>query len=188
MAGVWRKVQLGAAARRRSLGLASAALLIPGLAAAEVVDRGPDHFVLRHSVTLETATDDIRRAVGDVGAWWDGAHTYSGKASNMTLALTPGGCFCEAEVDGATFEHGRVASFDPETGVRLDAALGPLNGKATTADWSIGWTGASGGQEVVMTYVVRGPGLGAWADGVDTVMTIQFNRLARFIEYGEPAA
>lgn len=164
------------------------AALMPNLASAEVVERGPDHFVLRHTIPLTGSGERAWRAVADVGRWWDGAHTYSGDAANMSIQLEPGGCFCEANVNGGVFEHGRVIEADPGTGVRLNAPLGPLKGRATQSDLSIGWGGADRDPELVMSYVVRGPGLGAFADGVDGVMTIQFDRLVRFIQHGEPAA
>ncbi len=153
-------------------------------APAEVIEKDADHFVLRYSMALETTPEDIYGAIGDVGQWWDSAHTYSGDARNLTLPLEVGACFCEALADGKTFEHGRVVAADPETGVLLDAPLGPLKGKATTAQWSLGWSGIAGGWEMVMTYVVRGPGLGAFAEGVDGVMQGQFSRWVRFAEYG----
>ncbi len=153
-------------------------------ARAEVIEKDADHFVLRYSVALETTPEDIYGAIGDIGQWWDSAHTYSGDAHNLTLPLEVGACFCEALADGKTFEHGRVVAADPETGVLLDAPLGPLKGKATKADWSLGWSGVAGGWEMVMTYVVRGPGLGAFAEGVDGVMQGQFSRWVHFAEYG----
>jgi hypothetical protein len=157
---------------------------------AEVIEKDADHFVLRYSVGLETTPEDIYGAVGEIGQWWNPAHTYSGDAANLTLPLEVGACFCEALKDGKTFQHGRVTETDPELGVLLDAPLGPLKGKATKADWSIGWSPANAGWELVMTYVVRGPGVGALAEPVDGVMGDQFSRLARFIEYGpeEPEA
>lgn len=167
--------------------IAAAALSLFALpAAAEVVERSADHFVLRFEVGLETTPEDIYGAVGEVGRWWDSAHTYSGDAANMTLPLEAGACFCEAMANGTAFEHGRVVQADPGTGVLVDAPLGPLRGRAVTAQWSIGWSGANRGYTLVMTYVVRGPGLGAMADPVDGVMGVQFSRLARYVEYGEP--
>lgn len=155
-------------------------------AAAEVVERGADHFVLRFEVGLEATPEDIYGAIGDVGLWWDGSHTYSGDASNMTLHLQVGTCFCESLADETLFEHGRVVQADRETGVLLEAPLGPLKGKASTARLAVGWSGTDRGLALVMTYVVRGPGLGAMADPVDGVMSVQFNRLARYIDCGEP--
>lgn len=157
-------------------------------AAAEVIERSADHFVLRYETGLETTPEDIYGAVGEVGQWWDSAHTYSGDAHNLTLPLEVGACFCEKLADGTMFEHGRVTAADPETGVLLDAPLGPLKGKTTRADLSISWSGANRGWTLVMTYVVRGPGVGAWADGVDSVMQVQYSRLLHFVEYWETPA
>ncbi len=173
-------VKTAAFAAVAALVLSAAATAAP----AEVVEKDADHFVLRYSVALETTPEDIYGAIGDVGQWWDSAHTYSGDAHNLTLPLEVGACFCEALADGKTFEHGHVVQTDPNLGVLLDAPLGPLKGKATKADWSIGWSDGNRGYELIMTYVVRGPGLGAFAEGVDGVMRGQFERLAHFIEYG----
>ncbi len=155
--------------------------------AAQVIERSDDHFALRYEIDLDSPPDDLWTALGEVGVWWDPAHTYSGDASNMSLVLEPGGCFCERLADGTDFEHGRVVESDRETGVLLDAPLGPLKGKAETARWSIGWTGSplGGGWRLVITYGVRGPGVGAWADGVDAVMRGQYGRLTHFLHYGE---
>lgn len=166
---------------------AAAFALIATPASAEVVERSADHFVLRYVTTLETTTDDLAVSLAEIGKWWNPAHTYSGDSRNLNLELDPGTCFCEAMPDGSAFEHGAVYEYDPGTGVLIHAALGPLRGKAEVYDWSFGWTGANRGTEVVMTYVVRGPGLGAWADGVDGVMQDQFSRFVRYVEYGPEA-
>jgi hypothetical protein len=166
--------------------IAAAFALAASPASAEVVERSADHFVLRYAVALEASPADFIDALEHIGEWWSPAHTYSGDARNLSLMLDPGTCFCEAMPDGSAFEHGAVYEYDPGTGVLIDAALGPLKGKATLANWSIGWTGANRGTELVMSYVVRGEGLGAMADGVDAVMGEQFQRMVHFVEYGEP--
>ena len=74
---------------------------------------------------------------------------------------------------------------DPRTGVLLEAPLGPLNGHASMAQLSIGWSAANRGYVLFMTFVVRGPGMGDWTDGVHEVMGTQFSRLARYVENGE---
>ncbi len=165
--------------------VAGTVLLSAVPAAAEVVERHADGFTLRFEVAMETTPEDLLGSLGQIGKWWDGAHSYSGDAINMTLVMEPGGCFCEALADGVAFEHGRVVSVDPATGVRLNAPLGPLKGKTTRADLAFGWAGAQGGQMVVMTFVVEGPGLGAFADPVDGVMGGAFARYVRYVEYGE---
>lgn len=170
----------------KSILIAAALLLVGTPAAAEVVERSADHFVLRFEVASETTPEDIYTAIGEVGRWWDGSHTYSGDGANLTLPLEVGGCFCEALPDGRTFEHGRVLQADPETGILLEAPLGPLNGHTSMAQLSIGWSAANRGYVIVMTFVVRGPGMGDFTDGVHEVMGGQLSRLARYVEYGEP--
>lgn len=164
-----------------------AAALTAGPGRAEVVERSADHFVLKYEVGLETTPEDIYAAIGDVSRWWAGSHTYSGSSANLSMPLEAGGCYCEALADGTTFEHGRVIQADPATGVLLEAPLGPLKGRTTTARWSIGWSRANRGWTLLMTYVVRGPSSGAFADSVDGVMGEQFGRLTHLVEYGEEA-
>lgn len=165
--------------------IAAAFALAASPASAEVVERSADHFVLRHAVALEASPADFIDALEHIGQWWSPAHTYSGDARNLSLALDVGTCFCEAMPDGSAFDHGGVYEYDPATGVVIDAALGPLRGKTTLSNLTFGWTGANRGTELVMSYVVRGEGVGAFADAVDSVMVEQFQRMVRFIEYGE---
>ena len=164
---------------------AFASLCLTSAASAEVVSRTADGFVLHQEITLETTPDDALVALGEVGRWWNGAHTYSGSGANLSLSLEAGGCLCEALADGTLFKHGRVTALDPATGAQLDAPLGPLKGKASRAQLSIAWVPADRGLSLVMTYEVQGAGLGALAGPVDGVMGDQFARYARYVEYGE---
>jgi len=165
--------------------VAGIVLLSAAPAAAEVVERHADGFTLRFEMSMATTPEDLLGSLGEVGKSWDGAHSYSGDAANMTLIMEPGGCFCEALTNGTTFEHGRVVSISPSTGVLLNAPLGPLKATATKADLAFGWASANRDWTVVMTFVVEGPGLGALADPVDGVMGGAFARYVRFVEYGE---
>lgn len=160
------------------------ALCVAPAGRAEIIERSADHFVLRYAVAMDAPAADVWSGVGDLALWWNPAHTYGGDTANLTFAPVPGGCFCEKMKDGTIFEHGVIREVDPETGVLIDAALGPLKGKTTMARWAFGWTGSGG--DVVMSYVVRGPGLGAFADAVNGVMQDQYSRLIHYIDYGEP--
>ena len=171
----------------KSLIAATALLFVATPASAEVIARTADSFTLSYDVNLETTPNDAVLALVSVGYWWDGDHTYSGDAANMTLAFTPGGCFCEALADGKIFEHGRVVTLDDDH-LLLNAPLGPLNGRTTRSDLRFSWPETRQGTTLTMTFVVEGAGVGAFADAVDSVMGVQFARLARFIEYGEAAA
>ncbi len=163
---------------------AGLSLFAAGPAAAEVVSRHADGFTLRFAVPMETSAGDVVLALDNIGGWWDGAHTYSGDAANLSLSLDPGACFCEALADGSAFEHGRVVVLDDDH-LALDAPLGPLKGRASKADLTFSWPDAGAGTMVTMTFIVEGPGLGAFADPVNGVMAGQFERFIRYVEYGE---
>jgi hypothetical protein len=153
-------------------------------AAAEVVSRTADSFTLRYAVGAEIAPEDIPGALKDLPKWWDSAHTYSGSAANLSLDLTPGGCWCEKLADGTDFDHGRTVSATPESFV-FNAPFGPLRGKATKAELTVTWPPANMGWTPTWTMVVEGPGIGAMAEGVDAVMGAGYARWMTWLERGE---
>ena len=161
-----------------------AAMTATSDARAEVVSRSENGFTLRFAVAMATTPEDFIASVGAVPDWWDGAHTYTGDASNLSLAFEPGGCWCEALADGTTFEHAHVVSIEPER-VVMNAPLGPLKGKATQADMTFTVAPGSAGWLVSIDFVVEGPGLGAMADPVNGVMDGAFDRFVHHIESGE---
>ncbi len=171
--------------------LAAAATLALGLlatpASAEVVSRTEDGFILRYRMSLDTTPQDIIGAMSRVGEWWDSDHTYSGDAGNISVDLTPGGCWCEAMPDAEPFRHGTTREVAAGH-LLFDAPFGPLNGKATKADLRVEWPAASRGHEITWTMTIEGPGLGALAGPVDGVMGAGFGRFVRFLDTGEPSA
>ncbi|RZJ03885.1 MAG: hypothetical protein EON89_10080 [Brevundimonas sp.] len=157
-------------------------------ATAEVVARTADSFTLRFAVGAEIAPEDIAPALAALPKWWDSAHTYSGSAANLSLDLTPGGCWCEKLADGTDFDHGRTVSVTPDSFV-FNAPFGPLRGKTTKAELTVTWPGANHGWTPTWTMIVEGSGIGAMADSVDAVMGAGYQRWLHYLEYGEsPAA
>lgn len=154
-------------------------------ASAEVVSQSADGFVLRFAVGVEAAPEDVVSAVSELPQWWDPAHTYTGDAANLSLAFEEGGCWCERLADGTIFEHAVVTGIVADR-VTMTAALGPLHDRATKAELTFGSGPENRGRLVTVDFVVEGPGLGAMADGVNTVMDQAFDRLIHHIEYGEP--
>ena len=73
----------------------AAGLLLAAPAAAEVTSSSPIHFDIESRVTVAATPARTYEALGRIGAWWDGAHSYSHDAANMRLELWAGGCFCE---------------------------------------------------------------------------------------------
>jgi len=154
------------------------AWLVPSAAA--VKESADDRIAIESVVMAERAPDDVYRLLVKPSRWWDGAHTYSGAASNLRLDARAGGCFCEKNGRGS-IEHGRVIYADPGKLLRLDAALGPLQDMAVTGVLTFKLEPDGGGTRITMTYRVAGALAmkGAQlAPAIDKVMTGQLNRLA----------
>lgn len=153
-------------------------------AMAEVKSASPVGFELEAKAVLPVPPDEAYAALTRIGAWWDSAHTYSGRASNLTLDARAGGCFCEGIPDGdGAIEHMRVVYVQPGRTLRLQGGLGPLQaeGVAGTLTWSL--RPVAGGTEVVQTYVVGGyvrGGADRIAPLVDQVLGGQLTRFASY--------
>ena len=159
--------------------LAAALMLVPGAAAAEVVSAGPHGFHIRHTVQLVVPQPDAFAAFGNISSWWSGDHTYSGDASNLSLQLRPGGCFCERLPGGGGIEHMRVAYVAPGERVVLTGSLGPLLFEATTGVMDVQVERIAGGSRLTMDYKVAGfaeGGAEKFAPIVDQVLAEQMKR------------
>jgi hypothetical protein len=182
--------------RKRSFAALAAALLLPGLAAAEVVSSSPAGFIVRIELAVAAPPADVYAKFFDIGKWWSDAHTYSGKASNMSLRNEPGGCFCETLPGGGFVRHATLEYSDKGKAARLDGAFGPLqelgaHGLLAFDFGAADKTNASAGTHLVVTYVVSGfqpdKGFAPLAVPVDGVLKEQVERLKRFVETGKPA-
>lgn len=168
----------------RSLLAAAAVLFLASGAQAEVVSRSENGFTLKFAIGAEIDPGDIPDAFRALPEWWVSSHTYTGDSQNLSLDLTPGGCWCEKLPDNPAFDHGRTVTVADDRLV-FHAPFGPLRGRATRADLTVTWPGANRGWEPTWVFVVEGPGLGAMADAVDGVMGQGYRRWLRFLEYGE---
>jgi hypothetical protein len=166
--------------------MALAVLAAASPAHAEVTERRENGFSLRFEASLTRSPAEAYAAMGRIGEWWQGAHTYGGDATALSLELKPGGCFCEAlpgEPAGGVM-HGRVIMAWPGRTLRLEAPLGPLQAMGPSAIWTAEWSAAEGatGGRMVWTFVVEGPGTAALADAVNGVMGVQFANYGRLLE------
>ena len=175
----------------RWLGGLLTAVLLPATARAEVKAASADGFILEHQGSIEKVPGAVYAALGQVGRWWNDEHTFSGKARNLTLPLSAGGCFCERWKDGSV-EHGRVLYARPGQVLRLQSALGPLQDMALVGilAFTLEPNAAKQGETLVtLRYRVHGAvgqGLDKLATVVDGVLADQFARLTRFVETGKP--
>jgi len=167
---------------------AGAALAFASAAHAEVVDKGAYGFRLKFTQQIAAPPEKVFRALGEIGQWWDGAHSYSGKASNMTMPLQAGDCFCEILPGGGSVRHGVVELVIPNQLVRVDAALGPLQDEGVSAALAFNLKAKDGGTELTTTYNVGGARdfIVSIAPSVDGVMGGAVKRLKSYVETGKP--
>jgi hypothetical protein len=155
--------------------LVALAVLLPGVASADVVSTSPNGFVLRSIVTVPGTPAAAYAAFVDVKQWWDKAHTYSGDSKNLSLAAAPGGCFCET-LPGGGVQHGTVALAWPGQTLRIVGALGPLQQMGVSGAMTWQFEKAAEGTKVTFTYSVDGysaTGFDKLAPLVDGVMAGQ---------------
>ena len=160
-------------------------LVMPHVAAADVIDRAPTGFTTRTVVTIAAAPDRVYQSLLGIADWWNPEHTYSGKSANLRLDAKPGGCFCETLPNGGGIEHAVVVYVDPGRVLRLRGALGPLQqlGVAGSLTWTLEAAGT--GTTATVTYAVGGyaaGGLDGLATIVDEVIADQLRRLKSAIE------
>ena len=165
-------------------GLLAVALLLASPASAEVVSSGPNGFHIRESVQLVVPTDVAYQAFANLPGWWNKEHTYSGDSKNLSLALSPGGCFCERIPEtGGGIEHMRVAYVEPGKRIVMTGSLGPLLYEATSGVMDVQVERIAGGSKVTLDYRVAGfaeGGAQKLAPLVDGVLAEQMRRYRAF--------
>jgi uncharacterized protein YndB with AHSA1/START domain len=158
---------------------ALALLTVSTPAAADVVSASPNGFEIRLTVPLVVKPEVAFQAFANLPAWWNPEHSYSGKAENLSLALTPGGCFCERFPDGGGIEHMRVTYVDPGKRILLTGSLGPLLYEATSGVMDVQLKSRAGGSELTLDYRASGffkGGADKLAPIVDKVLADQMRR------------
>jgi uncharacterized protein YndB with AHSA1/START domain len=144
------------------------------------VSASANGFEVRETVALVVPPEVAFKAFGDLPAWWDPEHTYSGDSGNLRLELVPGGCFCERiPKTGGGVEHMHVAFVDPGNRLVMTGALGPLLYEATTGVMDVQVTTIAGGSQLTLDYKVAGfanGGAAKLAPAVDAVLAAQLVR------------
>jgi hypothetical protein len=181
-----------------TLPIAAAALLLRAHpASAEVVSSSPAGFIVRIELPVAAPPGDVYSTFFEIGKWWSDSHTYSGKASNLTLRNEPGGCFCEALAGGGFVRHATLEYSDNGKVARLNGALGPLQELGAHGLLAFDFTPAdktnpAAGTRLRVTYTVSGfqpdEGFAPLAEAVNGVVKEQVERLKRLVETGTPAS
>jgi uncharacterized protein YndB with AHSA1/START domain len=168
-------------------------LLVAVLAHAKVMDSGAGGFTIQTIVRIKAAPEDVyRKLVGNVGDWWNPAHTFSQDAHNLRIEDRPGGCFCEKLPNNGFVRHLEVILAMPGKRLVMSGAFGPLQHLAATGSMLIQFKPEAGGTELEVTYRVTGylppPGMEAWSLPVDMTLGEQFTRFKSYVETGSAAS
>lgn len=174
---------------RLAIGLAvTAALFISVAAKAEVVDKSAAGFESRQDVAIAAPRAKLYDALFHPERWWDGAHSFSGDARNLSMDVAKG-CFCEALAGGGSVRHMTIVYMDGKT-LRLFGGLGPLQTTGAAGHLAFITQDAGAGSKLTMTYDVGGYAKGslseAWAAPVDRVLGEQVAHLKKYLETGKP--
>jgi hypothetical protein len=169
-------------------------------AAAEVVSATPGGFEVRSQTVVAATPEEAWAMLGKIGQWWNPSHSYSGNASNLSLELAAGGCFCEhlpattvtekgrkVSRPAGVVEHGRVLMSMPGLGIILDSGLGPVLEEAAVGRLKWGLRAVEGGTEVTQVYIVGGylrDGGAEMAPRVDKVLAEALERFKARVAKG----
>lgn len=154
---------------------------------AEVVAAEANGFTTRTTVVILAQPEQVFARFAEIGRWWNDAHTWSGKASNMSIKLAPDGCWCEKLPNGGFIEHARLIYLERPKMLRFRAALGPLHEAAALGTMTVTFEPAErGNTQLTLTYAAMlfqpGSGAAALAPLVDQVMAEQMERLKHQFE------
>lgn len=158
-------------------------------ARADLSEVTPSGFTSSFALVVEAEPQKVWQAFTQLPQWWNSAHSWSGKASNMSLDPQAGGCWCEQWAGGASAMHGRVLLALPGSALRLQAWLGPLQELPVAGVLTFGTARRDGATRMRVSYRVAGApeaGLDKLAPAVDAVLAEQVKRLKAYIETGKP--
>lgn len=164
--------------------IVAAAALAATPAHGEVVSATANGFHVRHKAALGVPPAKAYAAFAQIARWWGPDHTYTGKSANLSLTLTPGGCFCERFDNGGGIEHLRVTYADPGKRAVLSGALGPLLYQPAAGAFDLQFKPSGTGTDLTMDYKVAGFATGGadkLAPLVDKVLVEQLGRYAAFV-------
>ncbi|HZP21272.1 MAG TPA: hypothetical protein VFB16_13825 [Bauldia sp.] len=161
-----------------------------GPASAEVKDTGANGFTVVETATIAAPPEKVYAAFITPAKWWNGKHTFSQNAANLSFEARAGGCFCETLPGGGSVQHLVVFAAMPGQGLTLRGAIGPLQAMAMEGAMAVALKPAGDGATAfTLTYSLAGympGGMGEWPAITDAVVGEQVVRLKRFVETGSP--
>ncbi|GGC26193.1 hypothetical protein GCM10011371_12190 [Novosphingobium marinum] len=150
---------------RLRLAFAAFVAVLAAAPAHAAVERQSDAgFVIRHLADVSATPGEVWDVLVKPSEWWNGEHTYTADAGNLSLDTRAGGCFCEilpnedsprASPRGSV-EHMRVVYIEKDRALRLSGALGPLQSEALNGTLTFMLKPQGDGTRILVEYVVGG--------------------------------
>lgn len=154
-------------------------LAIAPTAHATVTSQSNTGFLTSHSVSVPGTPQAAYDAFLKISTWWDGAHSFSGSAANLSLDDKQGGCWCETLENGGFVRHMSVVRAMPGKTLVLSGGLGPLQSMGVSGALTIDFRQDGAGTSVTWQYAVGGYDPGGFTElskGVDHVLGEQAER------------
>lgn len=167
----------------------TAALMLTQPAAAAVTSVAKNGFEVKETVHIAAKPSSVYYVLVRPARWWSSEHTFSGSASNLSMAPKAGGCWCERLPDGGSVQHLQVVYVKSDELLRLRGALGPLQSEPVVGVLTFQLTPGNGGTVLTVLYSAGGysaKGFAQWSKAVDGVLAEQVARLKRAVETGSP--
>jgi hypothetical protein len=158
-------------------------------AQAKVASQGATGFSLSYEAEIAGEAKAAFDAFVRVGEWWDGEHSYSGDAKNLTIDLKPGGCWCETLPDGGFVAHMAVVQALPGKTMIFKGGLGPLAFMGVDGAMVLSFRTKDKATLVTMTYAVGGHDPKKFKELpklVDGVLGAAFKRYTNYVSTGKP--
>ncbi len=156
---------------------------------AKVASQSATGFVVTHETDVTLDPKAAYEAFVNIGAWWSGAHSYSGDAKNISIDAKAGGCWCETLPNGGSVRHMTVINAMPGAMLVFSGGLGPLQFMGVTGSMTIKFKAQGKSTHVTVVYAVGGYDTDNFKDistGVDGVIGDQIKRYASFASTGKP--
>ncbi len=153
--------------------LAALLVLVAAPASAEVVSASANGFEVRETVALVVPPDVAFRAFGDLPAWWDPEHTYSGDPGTCAWSWSPAAASASASRRPAAGSSTCTSRSSIPASDVMTGPLGPLLYEATTGVMDVRVTTIAGGSQLTLDYKVAGfanGGADKLASAVDAVL------------------
>lgn len=154
-------------------------LALASPAQAKVVSSNATGFLVTQDVTVPGDAAKAYNTFVKIGSWWNGDHTFSGDAKNLSLDTTQGGCWCETLPGGGFVRHMDVVRAMPAQTLVFSGGRGPLQTMGVAATLTVEFRVSGNATTVTWQYSAGGYDPGGFTDlpgRVDKVLAEQIER------------